>query len=258
MGREVGFDYDRGDIHRTYASGRALSPAQFAVWEELVREALGGDSVRRVVDLGCGLGRFSAWLSGLTDAAVAGVDRSERMLAQAMADPAERTVHWIRASAEKLPIRDASCDFVWMFLVYHHLVDRPACLAECARILGRGRTLVIVNSTAETLDSYLWLPFFPSARAIDLARLPRRASVIELARDAGLGLVCHRTVMNPVAPDLPTYAERIASRTISTLQMVSDEEWAHGIAGFRRYCQREDRGQPVLDEIDAFTFRRVT
>jgi hypothetical protein len=61
--------------------------------------------------------------------------------------------------------------------------------------------------------------------------------------------------MNPVAPDLCAYANRIASRTISTLQLVSDEEFARGIAELRRHSAQEDRGQPVEDEIDVFCFR---
>jgi ubiquinone/menaquinone biosynthesis C-methylase UbiE len=179
------------------------------------------------------------------------------MLAAAHTDPALPGIGWIRGCLEALPIRDDSADLVFLFLVYHHLADRPTALQECRRVLAKDAPLLIVNSTLESLDSYLWLPFFPSARAIDRARLPSRAGLVEAAQGAQLRLRWHRTVENPVASSLSTYADRIASRTISTLQLVPDHEFARGIFEFRRFCEREDRGQPVRDQIDAFLFVRV-
>ena len=115
---------------------------------------------------------------------------------------------------------------------------------------------MLVNSTVEALDSYVWLPFFPSAREIDLARLPSRAGLVRAAAEAGLRRVWHRVVANPVAPTLRAYADRIGSRTISTLRLVSDDEFARGAADFRRYAEREDRGQPIHDLIDVFVLER--
>jgi len=251
-----GCDYDQGDLHRTYAAGRALTREQIALWTALLPAELGTVAVRRVVDLGCGVGRFSGLLRDVFAAPMVGVDRSERMLAVAAANPALRGIPWVRATAEALPLRDASAELVFLFLVYHHLPDRLAVLRECARVLAGDGRVVLVNSTVELLDSYHWLPFFPSARAVDLARLPDRPGVTQAARAAGLTLLRRRTVMNPVARSLEAYADRIASRTISTLQLVPDEEFAQGVAEFRRHCAREDRGQPVADPIDLFVFTR--
>lgn len=250
------FDYDRGEIHGTYASGRALTPEQTDFWQAILREELAGADVGCVMDLGCGVGRFSAMLREVFHARVYGIDRSERMLATAALNAGARGTWWIRADAEALPVRGASADLVFMFLVYHHLRDPVGGLGECARVLARGGILLVINATVETLDSYHWLPFFPSARRIDLARLPTRDGLARAAGEAGLALQRSRTVLNPVAPDLRAYADRIASRTISTLQLVPDDEFARGIVEFRRYCEREDRGQRVEDQMDVFVFRR--
>ena len=256
MSEAIRFDYDEAEIHRTYASGRVLSAAQRRLWTRVMREAAGSGAPARVLDLGCGVGRFSSLLHGALGAPVVGIDRSARMLAVAAADPDARGIHWVHAAAEAMPLRERSVGFILMFLVYHHLADRPAVLRECARVLGDGAPLVIVSSTIETLDDQVWLPFFPSARAIDLARVPARADLSEAARDAGLACR-HRVVLNPVAAGLRAYAERVASRTISTLQMISDEEFAHGIDAFRRHCAQADDGRPVEDQIDVFTLLRA-
>ena len=145
-----------------------------------------------------------------------------------------------------------------MLLVYHHLGDSAATLRECARVIGPGGAVLIINSTVEILDSLVWLPLFPTARRIDLDRLPSRAALVRTARDVGLAVRRHRTVMNPVARDLRTFADRLASRTISTLQLVSDAEFVRGMAEFRRYCEGEDRGQVIEQAIDVFVLGAVS
>jgi ubiquinone/menaquinone biosynthesis C-methylase UbiE len=250
------FDYDRSDVHRTYAAGRALTAEQIAFWKRVFAHPTGEAPPRRVLDLGCGVGRYSGLLREAFGAQVVGLDASERMLAVAAGNPALRGIGWVRGTAEALPFADASVDLVLLFLVYHHLPAPRAALSECARVLTASGSVVLVNSTVELLDSYRWLPFFPSARAIELAILPRRRSLREAARASGLS-VRRQTVMNPVAASLTAYADRIATRTISTLQRLPDEEFARGIAALRRRWAREDRGQPVADPIDVFVLRRA-
>lgn len=65
-----------------------------------------------------------------------------------------------------------------------------------------------------------------------------------------------RTFRYPAAPNLSAYAEHVATRTFSTLHLVSDEEFSRGAAEFKRYCIQEDRGQPVEEAIDTFLFHR--
>jgi ubiquinone/menaquinone biosynthesis C-methylase UbiE len=174
------FDYDEGDIHQTYRTGRALSGEQVDFWSALLRDAV-VSRPRLILDIGCGVGRFSGMLRDLFRASVVGLDSSARMLAAARLDPALSGIGWIRGSVEALPIGDGRADLLLLFLVYHHLADRPAALRECSRTLAREGALLIVTSTLETLDSYLWLPFFPSARDIDRARLPDRAGLVDAA-----------------------------------------------------------------------------
>jgi ubiquinone/menaquinone biosynthesis C-methylase UbiE len=246
------FDYDEGEIHRVYSAGRALSPVQTTFWSAVLREELETTAVRRVLDLGCGVGRFSRLLRETFGARVHGVDRSAKMLAVAAANPELAGIRFVRATAEALPFRAGGVDLVFVFLVYHHLVDPAAALRECARVIGARGAVVVVNTTVELLDSLVWLSFFPTAQRIDRERMPSRAALARAARDAGLEVARRRTVMNPVARDLRAYADRLASRTVSTLQMVSDAEFTRGMAEFRRYCEREDRGEVVVNAIDVF------
>jgi SAM-dependent methyltransferase len=251
------FDYDATDISRAYAAARTLTEQRRQAWRGHLRRELGDSDVRTIVDLGCGVGRFSLLLRELFHARVYGIDPSQRMLATAIDTPDSHLVTWLRASAEALPIDDARIDLVFLYLVYHHLRDPLTAFRDCARVLSSSGHLLVINATADILDSLRWLTFFPSARGIDLARLPTRASLCEMADKAGLTLVQRRTVVDPAAPNLTAYAERVATRTFSTLQLISDDEFDRGASKFRRYCIQEDRGQPVEELIDTFLFRRA-
>jgi ubiquinone/menaquinone biosynthesis C-methylase UbiE len=96
------------------------------------------------------------------------------MLVTAIASQEGHRVSWLRAAAEALPIAEMSVDLVFLYLVYHHLRDPLKALRECARVLSSSVYLLVINATVEILDSLRWLPFFPSARQIDLGRLPSR------------------------------------------------------------------------------------
>ena len=57
--------YSDPDIAARYDRSRALSPETVKVWRELIKERVPPAATRRVVDLGCGTGRFTATLGGL-------------------------------------------------------------------------------------------------------------------------------------------------------------------------------------------------
>ena len=164
------FNYDATDISAAYATARRLTPERRRAWW-------------------CGVGRFAPLLHEVFRARVYGIDPLERMLEVAGANPEAPLITWVRASGEALPIARARIDLVFLYLVYHHLRDPLTALRECARVLVSDGHLLVINDTAEILDSIRWFPFFPSACQIDLARLPTRADVSRVAEEAGLTLI---------------------------------------------------------------------
>ena len=102
----------------------------------MIREAdLAG---RRVLDIGCGTGRFLAQLS--EKAKAWGVDASPEMLEVARTRAGSAGLKLGRA--EELPFKDGWFERATMWLVAH-LVDRPRAFAEARRVLsGHGRLAV--------------------------------------------------------------------------------------------------------------------
>lgn len=81
-------DYDKTEIPTTYDKARALAPETIRLWQDLLSVHVDRAEMSRVVDLGCGTGRFSELLAAHFGVKVIGIDPSLKMLDQARRKPA--------------------------------------------------------------------------------------------------------------------------------------------------------------------------
>jgi 2-polyprenyl-6-hydroxyphenyl methylase/3-demethylubiquinone-9 3-methyltransferase len=113
-------------------------------------------SGQRVLDLGCGKGRFARYLCG-QGARVIGLDLSAAMLAEAAGIGLER----VRGSARRLPFAPASFDRVMAVEVFEHLAPQgidDVCREVC-RVLRPGGRFVLVDKNVYSLNARRpWLP----------------------------------------------------------------------------------------------------
>src|SRR5713226_8511302 len=100
-------DYDNTDMPRGYDSGRSYSPEQLGRWVELISNSVQRISIERVLDLGCGTGRYSTALANRLEAQVIGLEPSAKMLAEAK-KKSSRYVALVRGSGEALPLASES------------------------------------------------------------------------------------------------------------------------------------------------------
>jgi ubiquinone/menaquinone biosynthesis C-methylase UbiE len=109
---------------------------------ELVRAQLPCEAF---LDAGCGDGRYLEALAAELPPRRAGVDISERILetARARVDSDLR-----QASLEALPFADGEFDLVLSTQVIEHVPDADAAVAELARVLRPGGTLVLSTDNA--------------------------------------------------------------------------------------------------------------
>lgn len=132
----------------------AIDPDDFRLRAML--EALGDLDLRgrRVLDLGCGKGRFARRLAE-RGARVVGCDPSAGMLRAAVGIPRAR------AHARRLPFANDAFDAIVAVEVFEHLEPdaRVAALAECRRALVPGGRLLILDKNARALNvDRPWLP----------------------------------------------------------------------------------------------------
>ena len=248
-----GRHYDRPDVAVAYREGRGLSDEARATWAAAVRRAVPTPLRGPAVDVGAGTGRFASLVATALDRPVLAVEPSRQMVAQreGAGDP---RIRWVVGRAEALPLRAGSADLVLLSMVYHHLGDPPAAVAEMRRVLRPGGWVLVRTATQEMLGDIEWLRHFPEALALDRARMPSRAALADTFRDAGLILASRATVLHPFAADRDDYLRKIARRGLSTLQMVSDEAFARGLRRLEAACAAEPDG-PVVQPVDLFAFR---
>ena len=110
-------DYDKTNMLAAYDAGRGYSPAVLALWLDVISRWVPKGTVSEILDIGCGTGRYSTALAAHFNARVIAVDPSEKMLAEARKKATER-VRYERASAESLPLPDASIDMVFMSMSF--------------------------------------------------------------------------------------------------------------------------------------------
>jgi SAM-dependent methyltransferase len=97
----------------------------------------------RILDLGCGEGRFSRLLAE-RGAVNVGIDPIRRLIeeARSRAKPAEQ---YAIASGEELPFADQTFDIVAAYLCLIDIPDFRAAIRESARVLKAGGRLVVAN-----------------------------------------------------------------------------------------------------------------
>jgi len=146
-------EYTDGSAERAWAQDE-ITWGMFKVRESEV-EVLGDVAGLDVLDLGCGVAYFSAWLAR-RGARVVGLDVTPAQLETARRMQAETGLSFelVEASAEAVPLPDASFDLVLSEYGASIWCDPAAWIPEAARLLRPGGRLVFLrNSTLGILCS---------------------------------------------------------------------------------------------------------
>ncbi len=132
-----------------YDNAQALSRRLFTAW----RHPLDWLAIPRggvALDVGCGPGNVTASLARAAgpDGLALGVDISRPMLTRAVRAQAGPHTGFIRADAQKLPLRDETVDAVVSIAALQLVPDPNAALAEMHRVLRPGGRLAVMVPTA--------------------------------------------------------------------------------------------------------------
>jgi len=246
-------DYDSTTIPAGYDLARGHTPEVLDLWMNAIASCFGQDSIRIVLDLGCGTGRFSEALASRFDANVVGVDPSAKMLEQAQAKHHSSRVRYAMGRGEEIPLPGRSVDLVFMSMVFHHFKSPALVARECGRVLRDGGLVFLRAGTIERISSYPYVPFFPGSVPIMERVLVANSVVRDTFESVGLGTIEAGILVQQVAPTYSAYADRIAAGGDSVLAELNPLEFEAGLKALRAHAARVDP-KAVIEPIDFFAF----
>ena len=247
------------DLARAYAAVRSdLSDGIRAAWSEAFRAAAPSIPPRRVLDVGCGTGRFTVLLAEVFGRPTLGIDGSPEMLRERVV-AATALLAFASGDATALPLRAGAIDLALLSMVYHLLFAAQvadAAVAELYRVIAPAGRVFVRTPSLEIIDRIAWLPFFPGARAIDERRLPPRDRSVATFERAGFTTRSQRTIEQSFAESPMEAFEKVRRRAFSTLRLLSDEAFAEGLARYEANC-RSSAPVTAVEALDFFVFERA-
>lgn len=132
-----------------YDNAQAVGRRLLTAWQHPL-EWLDIPSGGTALDVGCGPGSITASLARAVgpDGLALGVDVAESMLSRAVRAESGPQVGFLRADAQRLPLRDDTVDAVISIAVLQLIPDPAAALGEMARVLKPGGRLAVMVPTA--------------------------------------------------------------------------------------------------------------
>ncbi|MDZ4677789.1 MAG: class I SAM-dependent methyltransferase [Oligoflexia bacterium] len=146
------------DWHQEVHGSESLDVLQLAPWHRATLELLPEIKNKKVLEVGCGAGDFSIYLSKQM-AEVTGVDFSSRAIeiASAKAKTHKASAQFKVADAQKLPFENNHFDVVVSCECLEHVPTPSEMLQELHRVLKPGGILVLTTENYSNAMILLWL-----------------------------------------------------------------------------------------------------
>jgi ubiquinone/menaquinone biosynthesis C-methylase UbiE len=239
-----------GYTHRdaaAFEATRHLSDHGLTAWRAAVTRHLDARPGTRLLDIGAGTGMwaraFTDWYGNVD---VIAVEPAEAMRARCLHPRV------VAADAANLPLADGCLDAAWLSTVIHHLPDLTAAARELRRVLRPGGPVLIRSAFAGRHHAITLFRFFPEAIRV-LNTYPSVDDVQAAFATAGFGTVAFEQVPQTTAPSLHEVAATIRREAHTPLQLITDDEYATGLARLR-HAARTESG-PVVDALDLLVLR---
>ena len=227
-------DYDApGGAGAEYSQLRPFSAFDSAVLDAATG-ALGALDGRRVLDVGCGTGRFTRELAA-RGARVTGIDSSETMLDAARATPyTEGGIPpvYVRGDAN-VSLPDTRYDAICSFYALQYL-DVPAFSRLAYAALVPNGSIALASFPHRHFAESEFARFFPSMAALDLARFPSQQRLESGLKDAGFAMVSAGTIIVEMRERAEIVVDKVERKYLSSFHLLSDEEFRVGVSAMRK------------------------
>ena len=151
-----------------------------------IAQALRTFHATRVLEVGCGTGRFVESLRG-SGAVVFGVDASTGMLSHAAGRIGPSNL--AAARANHLPFQFESFDLICCVNAIHHFDDPRQFILDASPLLRPRGSMAIIGMDPRTIRRRYFYDYFEGARELDMRRYPSFGQLVDWAAEAQLDQV---------------------------------------------------------------------
>lgn len=247
--------YEGIETASRYDIARSLPSQTKTLWLNALKTSIPEREIRKILDLGCGTGRFTVALGKAFECSVIGVEPSSAMLNIALSQN-EPNVEWKQGQAESIPLENEAVDLVFMSQVFHHLTEPQEALREINRVLTPAGYLAIRNGIREHNKELEWLRFFPEALEIEDKRMPSQHELKEFVSNQSFEVISQRTIYQLFADSYDEYFGKISRRGLSALIAINDKAFQRGLQQFQNWVSQQPRNILVYEPVDLFIFQK--
>ncbi len=222
-------------IANTYDIARSMSEENLELWLRLISEKLGDHRNLKLLDLGCGTGRFSIPIADRLGYSVTGADESSAMLREARKKDEGAQVKWDIQEATSLSYPVESFDAVFMSHLLHHVDEPLRVVEECHRILRPKGILLDRYGAIEDIHDDPEHRFFPRIIELDRARTPTVEQVEKWFGTAGFKRVSSETIEQRTFSYVEERVKKAELRHTSALTLISQSDFKQGLEALREY-----------------------
>jgi ubiquinone/menaquinone biosynthesis C-methylase UbiE len=179
----------------------------------------------RIIDIGCGTGRYALVLASATEAQIFATDLSRAMLEKSQEKDNARDVSWFLSDASRMPFAGERFDVALLFLVLHVVKDSKKALQEAYRILRPGGHCLILTHSHSQLDRQTVFCFFPEARKLNKRRMLSLTKLKELVEEIGFHHLRTEEFVEAVTYSRDAFLERVRSKPNTSLRSMKDADF---------------------------------
>lgn len=244
-------DYDK--IASFYDQGRTISDQNIELWLGLIKEFSKVSSDARVLDLGCGTGRFTIPMVTRLGFSVTGADSSKEMLAKAKEKQDADSVTWEYQNAEHLTYPNDSFEVVFVSHLLHHVDSPSRVLRECRRVLRPSGTMLVRYGAIEHNRNDVEHTFFPEALAIDETRIPSVRTVESWLSNTDFAGVRSKEIVQKSYKTSIVHLNAVKVKHTSVLTMITQEAFERGLHRLEKYIKNHPDDKWLLMDTITMT-----
>jgi ubiquinone/menaquinone biosynthesis C-methylase UbiE len=238
---------DYSQISALYDKGRPLSEQNIDLWLGMIARYARARAGARLLDLGCGTGRFAIPLAEKIGYRVTGADSSHEMLVKAREKDPRGLVKWDIQDAQHLTYPDNSFDIVFMSHLLHHCDDPYQVIHQCWRVLKVPGVILLRYGAIEQIRDDVEHVFFPEALAIDEPRTFSIRKTEDCLKEAGFTGIISEEITQRTYDTGYAHLEAVMVKSTSVLTMISPKSFEKGINNLKTYVAKNPDDPWLLD-----------